>query len=249
MRIEGDGPPRVILVEDDAALRRFVEMALEELDIALVSCSRLSEAVQALEAAPARLVLTDLMLGGESGLEFVQRLANEPGLRGEARIVVLSAGLSPEVRQRLALLPVWRVLAKPIGLTELERTVEEALAGSDGTMAAAQLDPVDEADAIARHFNGDESLYRAFRVTCLRQFAADAQDGDVACAQRDVQSLRRVAHNLKTVLRSLGHVVLGDLAAAIEDQASAGELASAAGLWRDRLQPSLVRLAGAGPAA
>ncbi|WP_374564130.1 response regulator [Ideonella sp.] len=246
--------PRVILLEDDASLRRYAQLALEGMAIEFVACSHVSEALNALRQAPARLVLTDLMLAGESGFSFLEQLSADARLRGDARVVVLSAGLTPEIHQRMSSLGVWRALSKPIGLKELERCVEEALApfADDGPASAAaaveastlSLDVVDEAQAIARHFEGDAELYRSFRQSCLQQFGLDAQAGDAACDAGDVQALRRVAHNLKTVLRSLGHVALGDLAASVEDSAAAGDFDLAQGAWC-RLQPLLQRLATA----
>lgn len=60
--------PRVLLVEDDPSLRRFVALALDELDIQLLRCASVAEAVEVLSQGPVRLVLTDLMMPGESGL-------------------------------------------------------------------------------------------------------------------------------------------------------------------------------------
>lgn len=242
-------PPRVVLVEDDGSLRRFVQLALEELDLELVQCSSVAEGLQALQAAPARLVLTDLMLGGPSGLQLVERLAGDPALRGPARVAVFSAGLTPEVRQRLLALGVWRILPKPVGLAELERCAQEAVeAGGPGTTEATPPpQAVDEGDVIARHFNGDTRLYQAFRASCVAQFALDARAGDQACAARDVQALCRLAHSLKTVLSSLGHSAPAALAAQVELDAAQGRLAPAAETWA-RLSRWLGELARSRPA-
>lgn len=56
--------PRVLLVEDDASIARFVELALEELPIELVTCTNVGDAMQALQARHTRLIITDLMLPG-----------------------------------------------------------------------------------------------------------------------------------------------------------------------------------------
>ncbi len=55
-------PPRVLLVEDDASIARFVQLALEELPIELVTCTNVRDAMQALQAHDTRLIITDLML-------------------------------------------------------------------------------------------------------------------------------------------------------------------------------------------
>ena len=72
--------PKVLLVEDDSSIARFVQMALEELPIELVTCANVPDAMQALHAGGVELIITDLMLPGESGIDLVQRLLQEPCL-------------------------------------------------------------------------------------------------------------------------------------------------------------------------
>lgn len=89
-----------------------------------------------------------------------------------------------------------------------------------------------EAEIIDRHFEGDHALYSEYKALCLAQFPLDIQAGDTACATGDAPALQRLAHSLKTVLRSLGHDTLSDLASAIEQQAAQGAMGPAQHLWR-----------------
>jgi len=232
--------PRVILVEDDAALRRFVEMALETLDLELVACDAVAPALAALAAGGADLVLTDLMLQGESGLELVERLAADPARA--PKVAIFSANVPAAVRARLESLGVWRILPKPIGLAELERCVLEAVAATpDAGQATAAPAPDGQAQAVAEYFGGDAALYGAFRATCLAQFPRDAAAADAACRAGDLPALRRVAHNLKTVLESLGEPELSAGARALEDAAELGDAAVAARCW-EAMRPLFLRL-------
>ena len=63
---------RVLLLEDDPAVRLFLQMALEPLSLNLVPCATLAQARQALADPGVRLVLTDLALPDGSGLELLQ---------------------------------------------------------------------------------------------------------------------------------------------------------------------------------
>ena len=128
-------PARMLLVEDDPMLRRFVCMALEELPLQVLECDSVAAAVQILAAQPVQLILTDLMLPGASGIDLLLQLQATPALRGSAKVVVFSAGLTPQARQQLAPLQVWRMLEKPASITVLEQCVQEALA--DVSVAAA----------------------------------------------------------------------------------------------------------------
>lgn len=89
-----------------------------------------------------------------------------------------------------------------------------------------------EADIIDRHFEGDQALYTEYKAMCLAQFPLDIQAGDAACTTGDAPALQRLAHSLKTVLRSLGHDALGDLASALEQQAAEGAMDMAQEQWR-----------------
>lgn len=50
---------RVLLLEDDPAVRLFLQMALEPLSLNLVPCATLAQARQALADPDVRLMLTD----------------------------------------------------------------------------------------------------------------------------------------------------------------------------------------------
>ena len=205
--------PRVLLVEDDSSIARFVQMALEELPIELVTCTNVPSAMSALRAGGVELIITDLMLPGESGIDLVQRLLQEPVQEHRIPVAVFSAGLTPPVREQLQAMKVWRMVSKPASVAELEACVTDALAlastppdSAPAVVALPGQTPCDdEAQAIATHFAGDEFLFRAYRARCLQQFAADVRQGDAACSAQDWTTLRRLAHSLATVLLTLGH--------------------------------------------
>ncbi len=228
------GRPRVLLIEDDASLQRFVGLALEDLGIELLALPTVDEGLAELVRAPVDLILTDLMLPGRSGFELIDSLAANPALQGAARLVVFSAGLNPQVRQRLERPEVWRLLSKPCSLADLQGCVSDALA-LGGERAAATVVKADSATAraIAEHFGGNEPLYRSFRASCLQQFGADLIEGDRALASSDAQALRRLAHSLKSVLLTLGHTQPAILARALEDSSHAADWAVATQQWHE----------------
>lgn len=129
--------PRVLLVEDDASIRRFVTLALDECPVDLLACETVAEAMKMLAQGGVALVITDLMLPGESGLGLAQRLAQDPALARGARLVVFSAGVTPEVQQRLDALGVWRTLRKPASVLDIEACVADALALWNAMQSAA----------------------------------------------------------------------------------------------------------------
>ena len=210
--------PRVMLVDDDATLRRLVAMMLEEMPLDLVCCASVAQALTVLRQAPVDLLITDWMMPGASGEVLLQALDAEPELRGTAKVVVFSAGLDPEAQGRLPAYGVWRLLNKPVSLQDMEGCVREGLGARWDELAAVQ-----------RHFAGEAALFEAFKADCLQQFVVDIAAGEAALLAHDAPAMRRLAHTLKSVLPMLGRVEAGGLAQTLEAAAAA---ADASGMQR-----------------
>jgi CheY-like chemotaxis protein/HPt (histidine-containing phosphotransfer) domain-containing protein len=239
--------PRVVVVDDDASIRRFVAMALEDLPVEPVSCADAAAARAALQAGPAVLVLADLMMPGESGLDLLAALAADPVLRGPARLAVFSAGVDAEARQALQSCGVWRELSKPVGLQALQDCVLDALAAAaavppaDARSAAAPLArpaspgaalrDADSQAAIERLFGGDVALYDLFRAQAMAHFPADLAALETARAAADAPAIRRQAHSLKSVLATLGDAQGSAIASQLEQAAHAGDLRGCGAVW------------------
>ncbi len=224
-------PPRLLLVEDDASLQRFVAMALDDSGIDLVTASSVDEGLVHLRSSPFFLVITDLMLPIRSGFELIDALAAEPRLLGSGRLAVFSAGLSPETRLRLSRPEVWRLLSKPCSVAELLACVHDARAQPSRLQVAAEGAHVIEQTAVARYFGGNTALYRAFRDSCLQQFPADLAAGERAFAAGDLAALRHLAHSLKTVLLTLGRDDDSAVAKLLEDACANGDTRQMNLLW------------------
>lgn len=223
---------RVLLVEDDPHVQRFVRMALEPLEIDLVPCATLAQARQALDAAFAPVVLTDLTLPDGSGLELLAWMQTQPGLApAQCRTLVFSGGIDPATQRQLEVLQVWRLLHKPGSVGALMAAVSEALDSVAATAAEGGA-PVQRPDPVAEFFAGNAALYSAYRQTCLARFPDDVAAGDQAAAAADCAALRRVAHNLKSVLTLLGEAEAARLARTAEEQASAGAAQAAVQTWQ-----------------
>jgi two-component system KDP operon response regulator KdpE len=62
---------RVLVVEDDLNVRRFIQMTLDPLEVELVHCGTLAEARRSLESAGASVVITDLSLPDGPGQDLL----------------------------------------------------------------------------------------------------------------------------------------------------------------------------------
>jgi DNA-binding response OmpR family regulator len=220
---------RLLLIEDDASIARFVALALEELPahdpaapaVELHLARSLADARTALQAGGWQLVISDLMLpDGSAETLLAEGLAQAAGA---PPWVVFSAGVHDDRRAALAARGVARTLRKPVPLAELLSLVAELL--SDRRAApqppGAEADTEAEAgDPVRTHFGGDRQLYDLFRAGCIERFADDLAQGDAALAAADAAALRRVAHGLKAVLALIGQPGLAAQARALEDAAT-----------------------------
>ena len=236
-------PPRVLLLEDDPAVRRFVALALEPLPLQLLPCGTLAEARALLEHTPVQLVLMDLALPDGSGQELLPSLHTPDN--AACRIVVFSGGVDDAaLRRQLQSQGAWRVLAKPVGVGLLFDTVREALQGTlQADPLAADLPPAPAPEAptkdpVMAFFGGDHGLYQAYLASCLAQFGNDLAQGDAAARAHDAPALQRVAHSLKSVLTMLGQPHAAQEAREIEAHAAAGATEAMRNGWQ-RLRQQL----------
>ncbi|TMC60107.1 MAG: response regulator [Chloroflexi bacterium] len=128
-------PARILVVDDEPGVRRFVTDALRSSGYEVVGASTGREALAAIygETRTPTLLLTDIEMPGMSGVELAARIrADRPGIR-----VILMTGReasAARARERAGL--VEGVLLKPFGLAELLHAVLDALAESPGDPAA-----------------------------------------------------------------------------------------------------------------
>lgn len=108
---------RVLVVEDEEALRLLCRVNLELVGHTVSEAGSLAEARAAIEAEPPDVVLLDLHLGGEDGLELLDEIE---ALDLPARVVLFSGTheVGPELRAR-----VGGVLGKPFALESLNAAV------------------------------------------------------------------------------------------------------------------------------
>ena len=208
---------RLLLVEDDPSIRRYVALALEDEGLdTLDEAGTLQSALACLRERSYDLVLTDLMLPDGHGTDLLEALRDDPALRQGAQLVAFSAGVAPSMRQRLFDLGAARILEKPVSLQALldcVRAVAPAQAASTGA------DTEGETFAVERHFGGQRSLFDEFKAGAQQQFLADLAEGDRLLLGNDVRAVRRLSHSLKSVMRLLGRNDAAARAAALEHSA------------------------------
>ncbi len=116
---------RVLLAEDDRALRRFLEVVLERAGYEVISVNDGLEAMKAALATSVDVVVTDAMMPNLSGHEFCRFLRNSPAL-SHLPIILLTALERKESNQDAAQADAF--LSKPVSGEGLIECIEKLLA-------------------------------------------------------------------------------------------------------------------------
>jgi CheY-like chemotaxis protein len=106
----------VLLVEDDKALRRYLEVTLQRADYKVLTAGDGLEAMKLALAAAIDLVITDEMMPNLSGHELCRFLRNSPKL-SHIPIILLSGMERKDVSSEAGLADAF--LAKPIAAEKL----------------------------------------------------------------------------------------------------------------------------------
>src|SRR5215210_4570494 len=110
-------PPRILLVEDEPALRELMKVALGA-GYDFVEAGDVAEALELVRSHVPDVVLLDLMLPGGSGLDVLRAVRADPSLGG-VRVIVVSAWQSAEDRRVALELGAAAFLGKPFTVDEL----------------------------------------------------------------------------------------------------------------------------------
>lgn len=168
----------IYVVEDDRNIRELVAYALESAGYEGCWCATTAELWAALDPARARLIILDVMLPGESGLEALRRLRAAPET---ARIpVLIMSALGKEMDKVRGLdLGADDYVAKPFGIMEFLARVRALLRrGEPGERLAA----------------GDVALMPAAR-------RAEANGAEVALTAKEFDLLEYLLRHAGTAVR------------------------------------------------
>jgi two-component system NtrC family response regulator len=115
---------KVLLIDDDASLRRVMEMQLEEIGCDVVAVASGMEAFTALEEVAPALVITDLKIPGMSGMEILKKLRTD---YPELTVIMVTAYGTVKTAVEAMKAGAYDYLTKPIDYDELALVVHRAL--------------------------------------------------------------------------------------------------------------------------
>ncbi|HHI88446.1 MAG TPA: response regulator [Hellea balneolensis] len=115
----------ILYAEDDDAMRRFFEKALEKAGHHVIACSDGERALRALKFADGAfdLLLTDIMMPGLDGIELAKQAeVLSPGIK-----IMFITGFAAVAKNESAS-PNSKVLSKPVHLRQLVGEIERLIA-------------------------------------------------------------------------------------------------------------------------
>jgi two-component system, NtrC family, response regulator HydG len=116
--------PRVLVVDDDRAVRYTLRAILEEDELAVVEASDGAEALVAVDAGGVDLVISDLLMPRLDGMQLLRELAGRPGA---PRVILVTAHGSERAAVDAMKLGALDYFPKPFDPAEVLRVVRRAL--------------------------------------------------------------------------------------------------------------------------
>ena len=118
---------RIILIDDEDAVRRTVRLALERAGHQVLEASDGEAGLKLLAQSGADLVITDIFMPGQDGIVTIRRIRKEsPGVK----VIAVSGGDSTgrlDLRKGAELLGAATSLRKPFSSADLLRAVRDVL--------------------------------------------------------------------------------------------------------------------------
>jgi DNA-binding response OmpR family regulator len=119
-------PRRILIVDDDAFIRRPLEFILREEGYQPVSAADADEGLRAIEACLPDLIFLDVMMPGKDGLTWCGELKRDARY-ARIPVVLLSARGQEHDREHAFALGAADFLTKPYSPHELKRRVRELI--------------------------------------------------------------------------------------------------------------------------
>lgn len=116
----------VLIVDDDPDFRAIIETILERQGMAVISCASLQEASERLKESLPNLIILDLKLGNEHGVQFLHKRFGDKFLSQIPVIICSSENSAPMIKSILKFNSV-DYLLKPIKQAWLIQKVRKAL--------------------------------------------------------------------------------------------------------------------------
>ena len=116
--------PRILIVDDELSMQEFLEILLQRDGHDTVCCHSAESALVALESDDFDLVISDIRMGGMSGLDLLDRIID---LYPETLVLVITAHGTTESAVEAMKRGAYDYVTKPFSVDEIRMVVQKAL--------------------------------------------------------------------------------------------------------------------------
>lgn len=140
--------PTLLIVDDERSTREGLRSALDE-EFEVYAAAGAAEALAIMKSEPIQLLLTDLRLGGESGMDLLEA---SQALSDPPVAIMMTAYGSVDTAVEAMRRGAWHFVTKPLNLDEVEMLLKRALRGrhleSENKMLAQQVGKSNKLDRL-----------------------------------------------------------------------------------------------------
>lgn len=163
--------PAILLVDDDESLRRVVQYQLGEAGFAVSAAASAEEALTVFHGTPFRLVITDVLMSGMTGIDLLDRVRV---LQPETPVIVITAHGDVAMAVRAMKLGAFDFVEKPFAGERLVVAVRRALEFSALRDENRRLRAMVEEHGTVENIVGSSSALRAVLADLKRAATTDA---------------------------------------------------------------------------
>lgn len=222
---------RVLVVDDDEMNRRMMRLILSRENHHVELAGDGFEACEVARTNRFDIILMDLQMPEMDGVETSRRIrALETGSKN-SYIVALTASFLPEKGSELFEAGIDNYIAKPFDVEHLRQMLKHGLGHRpDNSVYALEQSNAgtDKPELVfdpvigLKRVGGDEDLFRELLVDFVNKLPLRIGNMKGCLAERDMDGLSRIAHNLKGVSSNLGVLQLSQYAGELENRAGQG---------------------------
>ena len=239
MRINTDGPTRLLIAEDTESVRDILQRQLEKLGVEADFVNDGYTAFKALQTGQYGILITDLHMPEMDGYALVEKIreneAMDAAMKGKGAhkdhfpVIALTADVQMAQRETYMRHGFDECLLKPVSLGQFRRllvrwgllTVQDNVEQEDSRASKNRADklPAVDVEAMKEQMGAfDESAIEMLHMFADMTAPLVERIGK-AQAHGDFKDLKEAAHSLKGAARSACCNILGDLASQLQDDA------------------------------
>lgn len=188
----------ILIVEDDAKIRKLLVMMLAAAGHSCVTVGGVDEALAQLSRRSFGLILMDLLMPPQDGLELLRALRES---RGTTPVLVVTGSGDEELLDAARDGGALEILKKPFTLEELHQKVEHCLSHEpEARRATAGLDP-GEAESLLDTTHALKNLLAI--ALAQAEYLLSGGEEDPETRREALESIRKVALESRELIRQL----------------------------------------------